>query len=410
MTLQASVLTIGNELLQGHTLNTNSRFLSAKLTQAGFRVVSQIACDDEIGTIKKQLGAALASADVVLVTGGLGPTPDDVTRDAIADYFKVKLRFSPAQYRKIEASYAKYGGKVPALVKKEACYPDHAAPLLNAVGIALGFSMRVGRKTVVVLPGVPSELENMYEASVKKLLAKRYPDTRPRPHLTIKAINLSEPRVMQLLGKDFFDQPFKFGIYPEAGQVIVRCSADRPRIIEILRKKAVQRLGEDIYALEEISLEEVLGKLLTARKRTVAVAESCTGGLLAAKIAQVPGASRYFKGGVIAYSNSVKEKLGVDPRAIRSQGAVSGEVASQMASRIRERWGTDYGVGITGIAGPGGGTREKPVGSVYLALATKRLVIVRKELFWGDRPRIQQRAVMKAMGMLWQDLRYPRRK
>ncbi len=402
------IITIGTELLKGSVLDTNSHFLSRCLTASGFQIVSHETCDDQENAIRSSLGRILAKADVVFLSGGLGPTPDDVTREALAGFFGVPLKFSDRQYAQIRRHYRRYGSKIPAMVRREAEYPRNAKPLINRHGIAIGFYIPLeARKMIIVLPGVPRELERMYVDSVQPLLRKTYGALRPRPQLVVKTLGLSEPDVMERLGKDFFSEPFDFGIYPAAGEVSLRLYADKRAILSRAERKVKKRLGDRVYAYEEIPFSHVVSALLLKSKRTLAVAESCTGGLLASMLTELPGSSRFFKGGWVVYSNELKERLGVPAGLIRQFGAVSSAVAEQLACQARLSAETHFGIGITGVAGPGGGSPKKPVGLVYVALASKNGCRVEKHLFFGSRRQIQTKAALKSMFYVWELLRGP---
>ena len=403
---QAALLTIGDELLKGSTLNTNARFLGKELTELGFVVREQIACRDDIRQIKVKLREVLAASQVLIVTGGLGPTPDDLTRDAIAEYFGVPLEFSKLQYQRIKKLYQQFGKRVPDIVKKEAMFPRNALPLINRHGIALGFYMLESKRLMIVLPGVPSELQKMFEELGKPLIRKIFPGIQTRNRLTIKTVGLSEPEIMKRLGKDFFRDPFDFGIYPDTGEVAIRLFAENPRILSRLKKLAAKRLKEDAYAFQDVSLANEIGRLLTKKGKTLSVSESCTGGLLAGEITSVAGSSRYFLGGVVTYQNQMKKSwLGVTNQDLSRFGAVSEKVARALALGIAQKTDSDFSISITGIAGPGGGTIKKPVGLVFIALARGKSCKVYRHQFWGDRERVRARSVKKALEYLWRVLK-----
>ena len=400
---RAELLTVGTELLTGTVLNTNAQFLSRELTSLGIRMTHQTSCHDEKRAIQEALGRALLRSEIVVVTGGLGPTPDDVTREALADFFGRTLVLSRPQWRRVQKYYRAKGQLVPAMVKQEACFPHHARPLLNRFGIALGFIVESCGRLVVALPGVPGELTRLFQFQVAPYLRRRFPKLVPRRALIAKIAGLSEPTVMKRLGKDFFKQgTFQFGIYPEVGEVTLRIYADSKAFLARLRRSIERTLGRDVYAYDEKPLESVIGKLLLKKRYSFAVAESCTGGQIAERITRISGASRYFAGGVVAYADSVKVgTLGVSKEALREGGAVSIRVVRAMAEGVRHRFGTKLGLAITGIAGPGGGSRKKPVGRVYIAISSGKRSAVWNEFFRGDRIQIQDRAVKKALEHLW---------
>ncbi len=401
----AVLLTIGSELLKGSTLNTNARFLGERLLAAGFRLKEQIACDDVISEIKTCLARALKSADLVILTGGLGPTPDDVTREAVAAYFKKPLILSQVQWRRINRLYQSLDRTMPASVRQEALYPRSARQLINRYGIALGFCLTAGKKLVVVLPGVPRELENLMDTQVLPLLKRTFKGPAPKHKLILKTFGLSEPSVMEKLGADFFDEPFEFGIYPHPGEVTVRIFAESSAAITRLRRKALKRLESFIYSTRDESMAQALGECLRAKGHWLAAAESCTGGQLAAEMTRAPGASRYFRGGLTVYDNGLKNRLRVTAQMLRRNGAVSLPVAEQLARQIRKFAHADWGIGITGIAGPGGGSRRKPAGLVFIGVCGPAgFRHVERFQFWGTREQIQRRAVMKALELLWRAL------
>ncbi|HNX68767.1 MAG TPA: CinA family nicotinamide mononucleotide deamidase-related protein [Candidatus Omnitrophota bacterium] len=400
------VLCVGSELLNGSVVNTNAAFLGRELSGLGFEVVAQTVCADSQEAIRFRLGESLRRAEVIFMVGGLGPTPDDVTREGIAAHFNVPLIFSEAQYRRLKKIYRRFGKRIPALVKREALYPENAKPLINRFGIALGFSIEVQNRIVIALPGVPSELQNMYYDVVLPLLKKKYPALAKTRKFIVKMAGISEPDVMTRLGADFFEDSFDFGIYPEAGEISIRISADKAAVLAKVKKKILTRVKDFIYAAEDISFSEKIGDLLLRKRQTLAVAESCTGGLLASKITRCSGASAYFVGGTVAYHRTVKIKLGVSEGTLRDRGEVSREVAAELAKCVRLRMEAGYGIGITGIAGPGGGTAKKPVGLVFIGLASPDgKVRVWKHLFWGERNQVQERAAVKALEHLWRMIR-----
>ena len=402
----AAILSVGNEVLRGSVINTNAAFLGRELSNLGFEVVSHGVCADSQEAIRFRLGDVLRRADLIIMMGGLGPTPDDITREGIAAHFNVPLVFSQDQYRRLQKIYKRFGKRIPPLVKREAFYPENAKPLINRFGIALGFSIEAGPKLVIALPGVPSELTNMYFDVVLPLLKKKYTDLLASRKLVVRMAGISEPDVMKKLGKDFFDDSFDFGIYPSAGEIGIRILSDSVQVLRRLKRKVATRLKDWIYAWDETLLAALVGKILTKKRKTLAVAESCTGGLLASRITAVPGASVFFRGATIAYHALVKKKLGVPEVTIRKHGEVSSEVAAELAKNVRLRMESDYGIGITGIAGPEGGSSKKPVGLVYIGLASPDgKVRTWKHHFWGERHQVQDKAAVKALEYLWRKLR-----
>lgn len=402
----AAILSVGNEVLRGSVVNTNAAFLGRELSNLGFEVVSHGVCSDSKEAIRFRLGEIIRRAEVIIVMGGLGPTPDDVTREGIAAYFKVPLVFSATQFGRLEKIYKRFGKRIPSRVRQEAFYPKNAKPLINRFGIALGFSIQTQNSLVIALPGVPSELENMYFDVVLPVLKKQFSGLVRTPKLIVRMTGIPETDVMMKLGKDFFEDPFDFGIYPAAGEVALRILAENSAILTKVKKKIAARLKDRIYAWDETPLVSVIGKILTKKKRTLAVAESCTGGLLASRITACSGASAYFLGGTVAYHSSFKTRTGVSARILRKYGEVSSQVAAELAKGVCAQSGADYGIGITGIAGPGGGSAKKPVGLVYISLATRgEKPKVWKHEFLGERHQVRDKAAAKALEYLWRKIR-----
>jgi nicotinamide-nucleotide amidase len=366
-------------------------------------VHAQGTCADEKKAIQEAVRVALGRSDIVFVSGGLGPTPDDITRESLAELFAVPLVFSKKQYREIVRYYRKRGGSVPKIVEQEAYFPANAMPVFNRYGIALGFIIEEKGKVIVVVPGVPGELTRLFDNHLKGFLKRRFPATRPFASLVVKTVGLSEPTVMKCLGRGFFKLgKFRFGIYPDVGEVALRIYAESPTVLKRLKRRIVKGLRDHIYAFSEEPIENAVGNILASKRWTLGLAESCTGGQVSEMITRVPGSSRYFTGTVVAYDNKVKlEMLQLPREVLRRKGAVSRESALSMAQGVRKALRTSLGVSVTGIAGPSGGTRQKPVGLVYIGIASRTTTRVWKELFGGDRKQIQDRASKKVLEYLW---------
>ncbi|OGW79597.1 MAG: hypothetical protein A3G33_07315 [Omnitrophica bacterium RIFCSPLOWO2_12_FULL_44_17] len=403
------IITIGSELLSGFTLNTNAQYLAKQLTDLGFCVIRQASCHDQIEEIGRVIDEALGRSDLIILTGGLGPTPDDVTRQAIAKRFRCDLMFNSEQYRHIVRLYRKIKQRVPSLTKREALFPDIGTPLLNHYGIALGFYIEYNRKLIVVLPGVPRELHGMFKTSVRNLILKKFKKRESFFKLQAKIVGVSEPVVMTKLGKQFFkSRVFDFGIYPVPGEVIIRIKTKNRVLRERLKRELKAIFKENLYTFGDEDFSEAIMKLFVKKKKTLAVAESCTGGWLAKRVTDPSGASRYFLGGVCAYANQIKINfLDIPALIIEKHGAVSSIVAKLMAKGIREECGSSLGVGITGIAGPTGGTPKKPVGLVYVAFSdVKRTKVVRLQIP-GERDRVREWSVNKALFGIWTWIKKP---
>lgn len=399
----AEILTIGTEIVTGSTVNTNAAHLGVELTKLGFEVKHQSTCRDVEEELHKALRLAMSRAEVILACGGLGPTVDDITRKSIANFFGVPLRLSKRQYQGIERYYRQRGRRVPHIVKQEAYFPDNATPVFNRFGVALGFIVEERGRILMVLPGVPGELIRLFEHHLKPFLKRKFPELTPLRQLIVKTIGISEPSIVRKLGHKFFQLgKFQFGIYPESGEVSIRIYMDSSSLVKRLKSWIVQRVGQHIYSLSDETIESVIGKTLIRRGQTLSVAESCTGGEVAARVTAVPGASLYFKGGIVAYHNEAKKGvLGVPAEFLRSKGAVSRHTALAMARGVRQKFGSTLGIGVTGIAGPTGGSAQKPVGLVYVAIDSYRGHRVWEERFGGDRQQIRERTVKRTLEYVW---------
>ena len=402
---KAELLTVGTELVRGSVVNTNAAYLGQELTKLGFDVHAQSACVDDAVEIKNSLRVALNRSDIILVSGGLGPTPDDITRDAIADYFHTSLVFSQKQFNLIRRYYQKKNKTVPDIVRREARLPAIAKPVLNQFGIALGFLIEKKGCILIALPGVPAELVRLFEHHVKPYFQKKFSGLKPASVLITKTVGLSEPAIMQKLGPSFFKiggGAFQFGIYPETGQVELRIYSDSKQTSRHLKQHIERKLGPHIYSFSDESLETVIARSFSKRRWTISVAESCTGGRIAGALTKTPGASAYFSGGVVAYGDQIKKQVLLIPsQIIKRYGAVSKQTAAAMAHQTRIQFKTKLGLGITGVAGPSGGSPRKPVGLVYIAISSANDSKVWEEHFVGDRCQIQERASKKALEYLW---------
>jgi nicotinamide-nucleotide amidase len=406
--LTCEIITIGSELLNGSTLNTNAQYLARKLSEIDFEVYAQMSPRDVRDEIINALDLSWKRSHLIIMTGGLGPTPDDITRDAIAHYFNCGLKFNSAQYQHIVKFFHQQGIKTPYLTRQEACFPEIAKPLLNKFGIALGFYIEQDGRIVIVLPGVPRELVGMYESSVEKLIKRKFPD-RPKNYMfEARAIGISEATVMRHLGRRFFKgRDFVFGIYPFIGQVFIRVKTKHKKLLDILKRDIERNLKGHLYSFSGQTISEVIGLELVRRNASLAVAESCTGGWLAKELTDTPGASKYFKGGVVAYSNQVKKtNLNVPVKLLARYGAVSSAAAKAMASGVAHSMNSAYGIAVTGIAGPAGGSQKKPVGLVYIGVFSKRRgAKAYRFRFVGERDRVRAKAVQKSLELIWQTLK-----
>ncbi len=410
--MQACIISIGNELLIGQTVNTNAAWMGQKLGEVGVTVQKVVTIPDQEEAIRAALDDALAHADITLMTGGLGPTHDDITKKVVTDYFGGKLVFHPDILERLRRAFQKRGFEMPAVNENQAWLPDNAEILPNRVGSAQGMLFVKNGKKCVVMPGVPREMKYIMENSILPMLKRELTGHVIRHH-TWRTAGIPESMLFEMLGDVGELERFgKLAFLPKYCGVDVRITISAPdpdeaeKRLQQAEKIVFEKIGHYIYATGDTPLEQVLGELLTGRKQTLAVAESCTGGMICDRITDIPGSSNYFMGGVIAYSNDEKiARLRVSPETLKQFGAVSEQTAREMAAGVRETTGTDFGLSTTGIAGPTGATPEKPVGLVYVGLATKESVVAKKFVFGEDRLINKERATYAALQMLYKALK-----
>ncbi len=371
----AEIVSVGTELLQGGLVDRNSVFLTQRLHEIGIEVSYRTTVGDDRGQIRDVLRQALSRATVVVVTGGLGPTADDLTRDALGDVSGRPLVLHGETLRMIEDRFAERGVPIPELVKRQAWVPEGFVVMRNRHGTAPGLLWERGEGFLVALPGPPREMQPLFTEQVLPVLLKGARSKRRIRSRTMRVCGLREAQVEEQISDLLHGDYPPVSILARAGEVHVRITIagteeEVESQLELWEAKLRDRLGDRVFGVDEERLEEAVGRLLRMQGKTVAVAESCTGGLVAHRITNIPGSSDYFERGVVSYSNRAKvELLGVPVSLIEQHGAVSPEVAVAMATGVRHLAGTDLGIGLTGIAGPGGGTEAKPVGLTYIALA-----------------------------------------
>jgi nicotinamide-nucleotide amidase len=371
----AEIISVGTELLQGALEDANGRFLAEALCGIGIPVSYRTTVGDERARIEGVLRQALVRATVVVVTGGLGPTEDDCTRDALAAVSGRPLLLHGETLKAIEERFTRRGVPMPESVKRQAWVPEGFTVLPNRHGTAPGLLWEAGGRLLVALPGPPREMRPLFTEQVLPILLQGPARGRRIRTRTIKVCGLLESQVEERIIDLLRGSAPAVGLLARSGEIHVRVTVSGTEEevqsqLEGWEKTLRDRLGGAVFGTDEERLEEAVGRLLRLRGRTVALAESCTGGLIAHRITNVPGSSEYFERGIVAYSNRAKEELlRVPPALIERHGAVSREVACAMAAAVRRLAGADLGVGVTGTAGPGGGTEAKPVGLTYIALA-----------------------------------------
>jgi len=411
MEITAHVICIGNEIMLGHINNTNARYASENLSSIGIRTTRQISIPDDPDVIISSIKNSLRSANIVIISGGLGPTVDDVTLDSISKALNRRLIFNNKIANHIRDHFKRRGLKMPKNNLRQALVPEGAKYILNNIGTAPGLIIVRGKgldNILVALPGVPFELYPMFEKAVIPHLKKRFNPDKIIKSRVIKITGLAESKVNEKI-EDILkiSGNVQMGIYPHPEEITVKITVTEKSkkkataIIKKIEKRIKSRLGNYIFGYDDEKLEEVTGKLLLKKKKTLSIAESCTGGLLANRITDIPGSSRFFLMGVTAYSNASKNKvLNISLDKIKKHGAVSKQVARVMAKNVRSLTKSDIGIGISGIAGPGGGPKKKPVGLVYIALSTKNKTICKEYRFLGQRDIIKYKATQAALDMI----------
>lgn len=404
----AEIISIGDELLVGQVVNTNATWIAQHLHELGVPVIKISAIADDAAEITKALDEAFTRANVILVTGGLGPTKDDITKHTLCSYFNAELVFHQPSFENIQKFFAGRGIEVTPLNRRQAEVPSNCIPLVNHNGLAPGMWFEKEGKIMVSMPGVPFEMEGMMEEYILPRLASR-DNQRIVAHKTILTQGIGESFLSEII-KDWEENlpaNMKLAYLPQPGLVRLRLTAygktKEQALLEIEKQAgSLQKLiPELIYGYGNDTMEQIVGKLLKEKEYTLSTAESCTGGYLAHMITSVPGASDYFPGSVIAYSNEVKEAiLGVSAASLKQFGAVSEQVVKEMATGARLRFKTDYAVATSGIAGPDGGTIDKPVGTVWIAVASRTGVTAKKFMFGEHRGRNIHRAALAALNLL----------
>ena len=379
--MNAHLLTIGDELLIGQTTNTNAAWLGERLSRLGVQVERTVTVGDDPDTMRDELDRAVRQARLTVLTGGLGPTHDDVTREVLADYFEAPLRTDDEILDRIRRYYERRGRQMPRSAPALAQVPEGFETLDNPVGAAVGLwfsgTLEGADRLVAVLPGIPQEMNGIFESAVEPRL-KAEEDVHAVAHRTLVTSGIGESALQERLGdlSDLLGEELGLAYLPSTSGVRLRLTATNgdtaaaQNQLDRLEARIRERAGAHVIGTGDAELEEVLGRRLRAAGRTIASAESATGGLIGHRLTGVSGSSAYYEGSVVAYANRIKRSvLGVRADAIEEHGAVSEPVALQMAGGVREALDVDVGVATTGIAGPTGGTEEKPVGTVWLGYA-----------------------------------------
>lgn len=405
--MKAEIIAVGSELLTPDRVDTNSLFLTAELNKLGIEVTRKGVVGDKREDIRDAFALSMARADVVIATGGLGPTEDDLTREVAAELLGRKLESNPDVLLAIQERFRRIGRQMAEVNARQAMVPEGATALENLKGTAPGLWMEADGHLLILLPGPPNELQAMFARQVAERLAKRSGNVRQVTR-ELRVVGMPESDLDQRIAPiytKYHDVQTTILAAPGEIQIHLRAWTADAQGIAVILDEMVERismaLAENVYTTMGESLEEVVANALTLNAATISTAESCTGGLLAERLTRTPGSSNYFLGGVVSYSNELKSAwVDVPAEIIESRGAVSPEVAVALADGIRRRTGSTLGVGITGVAGPAGGTPEKPVGLVHIALANGSTPRERGLHFPGDRERVRWQASQTALDMV----------
>lgn len=404
--MRAEIITVGTEILLGDIVNTNSRYLARELALLGIEVYYQGSVGDNEDRLLEAFGESLKRSDLVITTGGLGPTLDDITKEVAAKYFEQKMELNQKSWDEIREFMSKLDKSPTENNKRQAYFPKEATILKNNNGTAPGAIFKKDKKTIIVLPGPPREMVAMFEESVRPYLESLTEDILVSKTLRLYGIGESKLETELL---DVIKGQTNPTVAPYASDMEVtlritakaKSSEEATKLIGPMEESIRTRVGKYIYGEGDTSLDEVVSKILVEKKLKIAVAESCTGGMVSASLINYPGISSVFMEGLITYSNEAKmERLGVKKETLDKFGAVSEETAIEMAQGVCKKFNTNVGVSTTGVAGPGGGTDEKPVGLVYIGVCINGKTKVKKLNLSGNRFKVRQRAAKEALNEL----------
>ncbi|MBB5335959.1 competence/damage-inducible protein A [Pectinatus brassicae] len=406
--MRVELITTGSELLLGQIVNTNSAYMAAKLNNMGFDVLYQTTVGDNYDRMRDVIKNALLRSDIIITTGGLGPTQGDITKYVCAEITGHQMIKHQQSLEQMNIHFVKRNIPMTDNNMRQILVPESSYVLMNHNGIAPGIVQEYNNKYIINLPGPPREMKDMFERELRPFLQNKFGFSQVIQSQVLNTFDIGES-LLETKIKDLIlaQKNPTLALLVRPSGVIIRVTAkgndfsDTEKIIEPVKQEIYRRIGEYIYAENDENMETVTGNMLKQKKLTIACAESCTGGLLTSRLTDIQGSSDYVMGSVVSYSNKVKmEQLQVPQEVLQIKGAVSEETAEFMAQGVRKNLHTDIGVGITGIAGPDGGTDDKPVGLVYIAVAGQGKTTVSRNLFSGKRHEIKYRATQKALNMI----------
>ena len=390
--VKVTLISIGNEILLGRTINTNLSYIAEKLAGLGLPLWQNSVIKDEADDIFNALNKFWAESDIIISTGGLGPTDDDITKQTIAEFFGKELTFHEDIWQQVQEMFARRGLHTPQINRCQAMVPDGFSVLQNLRGTAPGLLLEDSGKVMIALPGVPLEMKYIFETHLISYLQSRF-SCQPIHQRDIHTSGVSESALAERLSDFKPREGVSLAWLPQTGRVDLRLYGTRLEDVEADTAELTGRMKDVIWAYDHETPYVALHKLMLEKRLTLSVAESCTGGLIQQKITDLEGASGYFLGGVVSYSNSLKEKiLNVHEETLVKHGAVSAETATAMALGIKQLTNSELGISVTGIAGPDGGSNEKPVGTVFFAIAFRDEVHGFRQYFSGDRTSVRQKA------------------
>ena len=405
--MKAEIVATGTELLLGETLNTSVHFLTGKLSSLGIEVDYHTTVGDNSERLEQVLRQAIERTDLLVTTGGLGPTVDDLTKELVAKVLDIKMELDPSSLEQIKQFFGRRKAPMPLNNEKQAYFPQNSKILPNPIGTAPGAIIEKNGKTVIILPGPPFEMTPMFNTYVWPELQKNIdPNAERMNERVLKVFGMGESAIEEVLADLMSLTNLSMSLLAKRAEMHIRLvarssrkmSTEADEVLNRAEEEIRRRLGNKVFGRDQETMIGIVGQLLKNQQLTIATAESCTGGLLGASLTQEPGSSGFYLGGVISYSNSLKQGLlGVNEESLLKYGAVSEEVASEMAEGIRSKVGADLAISTTGIAGPGGGTDQKPVGLVYVGLATAKGVQVEKIQLYGERESVRQLTVQAAL-------------
>ncbi|HKZ36450.1 MAG TPA: competence/damage-inducible protein A [Chryseolinea sp.] len=392
-TINAELLTIGDEILYGQIVDTNSQWMGAALSDAGIKVIRKTSVGDQESEILAAFAEAEERADIILITGGLGPTSDDLTKPCLAKYFNCNLKIHEEALAEVTEFFKSRGRELTEINRQQAALPECCEKITNQMGTAPGMWFERNKKVFVSMPGVPHEMKRMMTDIVIPKLKETF-KTPAIHHQIIRTAGIGESFLAEKIAdwENSLPAHIKLAYLPGLGEVKLRLTSTGDSLESLkaetseLTKKLHSRIAQFIYAYGDDPLEVVIGKTLLEKKMTLSIAESCTGGYLSHLVTSVPGSSTYFLGSIVPYAYEIKmRQLGVKPETLEQHGAVSEETIKEMAGLVRAKFNTDIGVATSGVAGPGGATSEKPVGTVWIAYSDKHQTVTRKLQLSKDR-------------------------